>query len=88
MKVIEVLVSDKFNNDEHSLLDALNMDAYVGDAVKRKVFTVHSTAAMQMVVAHIVTLSCWFAVTPLPDDEYEIAVKADMTRAAFGAYTK
>lgn len=45
--------------------------------------TAQSTAEMAAMVAHIVTLSCWFEVEPIPDDRYEITVKSDVAHVAF-----
>lgn len=45
--------------------------------------TASSTAEMAAVVAHLATQSCWFQVTPMPDDLYEIDVKQDRARDAF-----
>lgn len=39
-----------------------------------------STEHMQRVVAKLVTLSCWFEVTPASDDVYDIDVKPDVAR--------
>lgn len=41
------------------------------------------SGALAEKLAHLATLSCWFTVTPLPDDEYEISVKGDVVQAAF-----
>lgn len=44
---------------------------------------VRTEAEMQAVVLHITKLSCWFEVTPMPDDEYVITVKEDVAHVAF-----
>lgn len=45
--------------------------------------TASSTDMMVAMVTHLTKLSCWFEVTPIPDDRYEITVKSDVAHAAF-----
>ena len=42
-----------------------------------------STEEMTAMVTHLTTLSCWFEVEPMPNDQYEIMVKADVEHVAF-----
>lgn len=46
-------------------------------------YTARSTEKMQAIVARLVTLSCWFEVTPEPDDTYTVRVKQDVAHLAF-----
>ena len=46
-------------------------------------YTANSTEKMQAIVRHLTTLSCWFEVTPEPDDTYIIEVKQDVAHLAF-----
>ena len=50
-----------------------------------RIFTcrARSTLEMRAIVMHLTTLSCWFEVTPMPDDEYDIDVKEDVVHIAF-----
>lgn len=41
-------------------------------------FTYTGEAAVKGVVAHLVSLSAWFRVTPLPDNEWAVEVKSDV----------
>lgn len=45
--------------------------------------TATSTAQMRLIVLHLTTLSCWFEVTPEPDDRYTITVRRDVAHLAF-----
>jgi hypothetical protein len=38
---------------------------------------------LQQQLLHLAQLSCWFEVTPLPDDQYSILVKKDVAHLAF-----
>lgn len=60
-------------------------NAHAKEVVRNKkvAFTAKSTTEMAYMVAHIASLSCWFEVTPLPDDKYEIEVKRDVAHLAF-----
>jgi hypothetical protein len=39
------------------------------------IYTAYSTHQMVTAVSDLVTRSCWFEVTPWPDDMYQIVVK-------------
>ena len=42
-----------------------------------EVFTTTQATDASVVVGLLLESSCWFEVTPLPDDQYEIATKAE-----------
>jgi hypothetical protein len=45
--------------------------------------TVEGETQLQQLVAHLCTLSCWFEITPEPDDMYTVSVKEDVAHLAF-----
>lgn len=45
--------------------------------------TFKSESALRDYLPKLVTLSCWFEVTPEPDDEWTVSVKDDVAHIAF-----
>ena len=45
---------------------------------KKKLFIAASGVSMPFLTAQLLGESCWFEITPLPDGEWEIAVKEDL----------
>jgi hypothetical protein len=47
-------------------------------------FIAQSLEDARVVIGNLIELSCWFEVTPFPDDEYEIVTKAEGHLACAG----
>lgn len=56
------------------------MEAVMPAGMKLEAVTVTAEWAVRRAVVFLVSESAFFAVTPLPDDEWEIAVKPDRVR--------
>ena len=50
---------------------------------KKKLFIAHNSDVMAFLLGSLLAESCWFEITPLPDDDWEIAVKEDVKDSVF-----
>lgn len=48
--------------------------------------TVEGEIELKKLVAHLCSLSCWFEITPEPDDMYTVSVKEDVAHIAFAKH--